>query len=191
MAGKATLQILRVVKEPLGFFVLALLVLEATFLAIGAQTGPDKTFLFVLNLASIISLVLIVAVLTYLGVLGKGGSETLPSYSVFLEAPEKLQRLDLNRIVWDENNCTIRIGKKTLKCVPTSPFDTRGDVLEITIASDHFPRDVSSSVTLTLTDQFGHRWDPIKFRLWQRNLKLQPRSDWTKIRQDYSEEDAR
>lgn len=182
------MHLVEAVKTPLGFFVLALLVVEATFLIVGPRSNQDATILFLENIGAIIVLTLVVALLAYLDILTP--KSPISSYSIFIEAPENLP-IDISRIDWDEKNCTLKIGNKTLPCIPTLPSDSTGASLEITIASADFPSDGQSPVTLTLTDRFGNRWDVIRFRLWQRHLKLRARADLAKIRRDYSDEAAR
>jgi hypothetical protein len=182
------LHILEAVRKPLTFFVLALLVVEGTFLIVGSRSNQDATVLFALNIGAIVFLTVIVALLAYLGILE--GSQSVPYYSIFVEAPDNLP-IDINSIVWDEKNCILKVEDRTLPCIPTSPVDSKGASLEITIKSSDFPSDGQSPITLTLTDQFGNRWDVIRFRLWQRHLKLRTRSDPSKIRRDYSGGESR
>lgn len=180
------LKILRAVRTPLGFFVLVLLVIETTFVAIGTKVGQDKTLmLFVINIGAIILLTLIVALLAYLNVLDGDKRRSIPDYSLFIEPPDDLPGLDINRIIWDEPKCLMKINEKMVTFAPTSPSDSKGAALEIRIASSDFPADEHTPIELTLTDQFGNRWDVRRFRLWQRNLRLRTRSDKDKIIQDY------
>jgi hypothetical protein len=180
--------IINAVKGPLGFFVLALLVTETGF-GIVRLTGQDQPWLFTLNLGVIIILAVIVGILAFAGVLTETekNSQPLPDYSLFIEPPSDLPGLDLNAIDWDEPNCLMRIGDKTIECKPTSPFGAKGPALEIRIASKDMPADHNTAVDLTLTDRFGNRFGVRRFRLWQRNLSLRTRSDKEKdkIRLDY------
>jgi hypothetical protein len=174
--------------SPLRFFVLVILVIEAAFVFIGSQAVPDKFVLFVADVGTIIAVVIIFGLLAYLGVFNeKGHTVALPSYKLFIE-PSEDRPVDMSRIVWDESNCHMRIGKSApTQFTPAYPHE--GGALEVIIPSSE-GIDEYTVVQLQLVDNYGNIWDVLPFRLWQIRRELRPRSNWKKIVHDYSDEDS-
>ncbi len=188
-------RILEAVKTPLGFFVLALLVIEATFLPLAVQSGQDKLSLFMAYVVAIVALALIVALLAYFGVFAQPSSPPplkIPTYSIVVGFPKDLRALDIRRVVWDKDKCTLTIGEKVKKSfTPAYPADPQGATLEVRISSnDYVMIDEHSVIELTFADDKGNIWDVTPFRLWQTDMQLRLRSDRQKILQDYPDENA-
>jgi hypothetical protein len=166
----------------------AVLIVKSGFITVETQTGTYKTLLFIHNLGAIIFLTVTVAVLAYLNILEGTKGKVIRDYSIFIEPPNDLPGLDINRIVWDDAKCIMKVHGREIAVVPTSPHGASGAALEIRIPSDDFPSDEHAPIQLSLTDQYGNRWDVISFRLWQKNLRLRIRSDRKKIIEDYPDE---
>jgi hypothetical protein len=180
--------LLQLAWSPLRFFVLVLLVIEATFIFIGYQSGQDKSVLFLLNVVAIVAVAILVGVLAYLGVFEEQERKiVLPPYKIFIGPSTELP-VDLNKIVWDDRKCYILVGKQErVQFTPAYPHDSKGGSLEVIIPSSN-EIDEHAVIRLELVDILGNSWDVLPFRLWQARRELRPRSDERKIASDYRDD---
>jgi hypothetical protein len=180
-------KLLQLTWTPLRFFVLVLLIIEATFIYIGYPPGQDKLFLFGLNVIAIAAVAVMVGVLAYLRVFDAPAPKfVMPSYKIFID-PSKRVPVDMSRIIWDDRKCFMQIGKNERALfTPAYPHDAKGSSLEVIISSMEGV-DEHAVIRLELEDNFGNMWDVLPFRLWQTRLELRPRSNLQKIISDYSD----
>ncbi len=181
-------EILRAVNSPLGFFVLAILIVQALLGIIIGISGIDqeRRVQLIWGMLGVIAfLILLVAFLAYYrpDSLNPRGRQL----SLLIGPPEKLPNLDITLVDWDLNNCFVqtphinasvslvpsRVGPSFRVQFPPSFLDRLGD---------------QDWLELDLKDKIGNRWKVRRFFVFENLLPLTLVEAIEKIRSDYGSE---
>lgn len=99
-------------------------------------------------------------------------SATAP-YTLVISGADELEGFDITRISWDENQCFVRFGERSVNIRPA--LSAFGPAFEIRLSPEiaaKFPTD--EPIELSLVDVNGLAWEVRPFFLHQRQLKLAP-----------------
>jgi hypothetical protein len=184
--------IIQAVQTPLGFFVLALLVIEAIFgIVASLREGPDRTYLVIGMIGLLFSVIAIVAFLLYSGrgqaLLARSGEAVKSSrYSLLVGPPEDMPDLDIAVIDWDDGECFI-IGTKLrepVRLVPTRVGPSFRVQIPQGVLDNLEPED---SLELQLKDKKGNHWRVRRFFIFENLLPLLWAEERYTVRQAYGE----
>ena len=183
--------IIQAVQTPLGFFVLVVLIVEATLgvIIFRLDTGTDRTILLVSMITLIFALVLIVAGIaawrpTVLS--GKEYQRSETKYSLLIGPPDNLRNLDITLISWDNNGCFLVSGelKERISLVRSRV----GPTFRVSIPPKVLQKVKDEVISLELKDNKGNRWEVRSFYLYENLMPLSLVESMTKIIDDYGEE---
>jgi hypothetical protein len=159
--------IIQAVTTPLGFFVLAVLVIEVVLGGLSAITGNGDRSLLIWGMLILLgALILVVAFLAYFK--PEVVQNRLPEtpYSLLIAAPTELESLNVSTIDWNNEECFL-VGVELRESVRLVPSQV-GPTLRV-----HIPAPLARRLSpkepyhLELVDEHGLRWRVAPFYFFE------------------------
>jgi hypothetical protein len=179
--------VIALVTNPLGFFTLVVLIVEAVIGGLAASSAQEARPEILWAMCGIlVFLVVIVALLAYLkpGVL-YGRSNAI--YSVVISPPKDMPGLEMSQLSWPDGKCFLTFREKKTYITPV--IGDVGPSFEVRIPPEIlFELTAFDTVRLELTDDRGLRWDAGPFYVHQKTVKLIRKSSRADILAAYGDE---
>jgi hypothetical protein len=172
--------VIQLVKTPLGFFALVVLVVEALGMAAMPLINSDqRPLIFILLLTILVLLILVVGALAYLQPNGPSSR----SLSVILSAPPNLG-FDLHEIEWLSEQCKICAGQKESQA--NLAYTAYSGALEVRI-DGKFIEELSptEALIIKLVDTKKFRWEAGPFYPQQMTQPLKSRARRDEVLKQY------
>jgi hypothetical protein len=170
------------ITEPLGFFVLVVLIIEAligTVASFSDQTSRTQLTIYMLILLG--SVIVGVFILAFF----RPETVGLRSATVILSFPQTLSRLDITRISWISSKCFINYSNKRDNITPAlSPV---APSFEITLSSRILAQLRGQPLDIELTDENGLIWVVKPFHVHQRPVMLVCKGDLERVQKLYGD----
>jgi hypothetical protein len=184
-------QLVDAVTTPLGFFVLAVLVVEAVIGLLAAFVPASERGSIMIYMIGILALLVVVvaglACFRIDALMGKRINSDR-TYSVVISAPTSLADLDIERIAWDREKCYLCYGNRKEKINPV--FGAVGLGLEVRISSPVLDAiSHTEPVDLQFVDRLGFRWEVAPFYIYQRTVRLRCLSKEREVILAYGDKD--
>jgi hypothetical protein len=180
--------VIGIVKTPLNFFVLLVLVVEALLFALAKSSAQTNNALVGWMIGIIVLLIVVVTLLAFFRLEALTGIKPTRqlSYSLHVGPPKEPPNFDITIIDWDDSQCFIYVGnnRRKVSLVASSvgaSFQVKIEDGTVSTLADGRP------VRLELKDQKGNRWRVKSFYPFEKVLPLTPVEDVSKIINDYSQ----